>query len=225
MASPSVQFHQSPSIMDQFDNLGSTHEGKSDSNRPTRIAVGVGFLPDQLPPSPAAAFFAFGSNDYGCKEETFFDSQPWLDSDCEDDFFSVNGDYTPSQGNTPLHRSFKPVVVKTTCQPYIDNKSLIIGDKTSVSVSDNFPKKRLAELLQETRAEEEAERRKLTESMLLEKPGMKMGMHTIINRSARGIFVPTQRPKSGRCLPSIELYRNFSGRKKKVMSHLHELWM
>lgn len=27
----------------------------------------------------------------GSKEETFFDSQPWLESDCEDDFFSVNG--------------------------------------------------------------------------------------------------------------------------------------
>lgn len=27
----------------------------------------------------------------GSKEDAFFDSKPWLDSDCEDDFFSVNG--------------------------------------------------------------------------------------------------------------------------------------
>lgn len=27
----------------------------------------------------------------GSKEEAFFDSKPWLDSDCEDDFYSVNG--------------------------------------------------------------------------------------------------------------------------------------
>lgn len=27
----------------------------------------------------------------GSKEETFFDSQAWLDSDCDDDFMSVNG--------------------------------------------------------------------------------------------------------------------------------------
>jgi len=27
----------------------------------------------------------------GNKEEMFFDSRAWLDSDCEDDFFSVNG--------------------------------------------------------------------------------------------------------------------------------------
>lgn len=27
----------------------------------------------------------------GSKDEAFFDSQPWLESDCEDDFYSVNG--------------------------------------------------------------------------------------------------------------------------------------
>ncbi|KAL1819443.1 hypothetical protein ACET3Z_014312 [Daucus carota] len=44
--------------------------------------------------------------DFGSKEETFFDSQAWLDSDCDDDFMSVNGEFTPSRGNTPLHHSF-----------------------------------------------------------------------------------------------------------------------
>lgn len=42
----------------------------------------------------------------GSKEETFFDSRAWLDSDCEDDFYSVNGDFTPSRGNTPVHHNF-----------------------------------------------------------------------------------------------------------------------
>ncbi|KAJ0551052.1 hypothetical protein HanRHA438_Chr07g0315901 [Helianthus annuus] len=41
-------------------------------------------------------------------EETFFDSQAWLDSDCESDFMSVNGEFTPSRGNTPLHHNFAP---------------------------------------------------------------------------------------------------------------------
>lgn len=27
----------------------------------------------------------------GSKDETFFDSNVWLDSDCDDDFLSVNG--------------------------------------------------------------------------------------------------------------------------------------
>ncbi|KAL9254771.1 hypothetical protein AKJ16_DCAP00071 [Drosera capensis] len=42
---------------------------------------------------------------YGSKEEIFLDSQAWLDSDCDDDFRSVNGEFTPSCGNTPLHGS------------------------------------------------------------------------------------------------------------------------
>ncbi|XP_050204520.1 uncharacterized protein At3g27210-like [Mercurialis annua] len=36
------------------------------------------------------------------REEMFFDSQPWMDSDIED-FLSVNGDFTPLDGNTPIH--------------------------------------------------------------------------------------------------------------------------
>ncbi|KAB5520954.1 hypothetical protein DKX38_025273 [Salix brachista] len=42
----------------------------------------------------------------GSKEESFFDSRAWIDSDCEDDFYSVNGDFTPSRGNTPVHHNF-----------------------------------------------------------------------------------------------------------------------
>ncbi|XP_010514412.1 PREDICTED: uncharacterized protein At3g27210-like isoform X2 [Camelina sativa] len=38
---------------------------------------------------------------FGSRDETFFDSQPWLQSDSDDDFHSVNGDFTPSRGNTP----------------------------------------------------------------------------------------------------------------------------
>ncbi|KVI02432.1 uncharacterized protein At3g27210-like [Cynara cardunculus var. scolymus] len=55
----------------------------------------------QLPPSQSPPAFS----DYGSKEETFFDSQAWLDSDYEDDFMSVNGEFTPSRGNTPVHHS------------------------------------------------------------------------------------------------------------------------
>ncbi|XP_010450605.1 PREDICTED: uncharacterized protein At3g27210-like [Camelina sativa] len=40
---------------------------------------------------------SFGSS----KDDTFFESHQWLQSDSEDDFYSVNGDFTPSLGNTP----------------------------------------------------------------------------------------------------------------------------
>ncbi|XP_039009975.1 uncharacterized protein At3g27210-like [Hibiscus syriacus] len=45
-------------------------------------------------------------NEKAGKEETFFDSRAYLDPDCEDDFISVNGDFTPSHGNTTIHQSF-----------------------------------------------------------------------------------------------------------------------
>ncbi|KVH92816.1 uncharacterized protein At3g27210 [Cynara cardunculus var. scolymus] len=44
--------------------------------------------------------------DFGSKEDTFFDSQAWLESDCDDDFMSVNGEFTPSRGTTPVHHNF-----------------------------------------------------------------------------------------------------------------------
>ncbi|KAI3666028.1 hypothetical protein L6452_44666 [Arctium lappa] len=67
---------------------------------PTMINGHVAVKP-QLPPSQSPAAFS----NYGSKEETFFDSQAWLDSDYEDDFMSVNGEFTPSRGNTPVHHS------------------------------------------------------------------------------------------------------------------------
>ncbi|CAN6333831.1 unnamed protein product [Urochloa humidicola] len=31
------------------------------------------------------------------RDETFFEATPWLESDCEDEFYSVNGDLTPAR--------------------------------------------------------------------------------------------------------------------------------
>ncbi|CAN6242053.1 unnamed protein product, partial [Urochloa humidicola] len=39
----------------------------------------------------------------GSKDESFFEARPWLDSDSEDDFYSVRGDFTPSRNSTPDH--------------------------------------------------------------------------------------------------------------------------
>ncbi|XP_074590703.1 uncharacterized protein At3g27210-like [Curcuma longa] len=50
-------------------------------------------------------------------DEVFFDSCTWLDSDCED-FFSVNGEFTP-QGTTPIHQLSVPM----TPREFSDSKS------------------------------------------------------------------------------------------------------
>ncbi|KAG2261387.1 hypothetical protein Bca52824_068466 [Brassica carinata] len=45
--------------------------------------------------------FSSSKKSFGSKDEAFFDTQQWLQSDSDDDFHSVNGDFTPSRGNTP----------------------------------------------------------------------------------------------------------------------------
>ncbi|KAL6509179.1 hypothetical protein OROGR_022489 [Orobanche gracilis] len=89
------------------------------------------------PQSPPSRFAHPGS-----KDEAFFDSQPWLESDCEDDFLSVNGDFTPSRGNTPVHHSFS-----------WGNTQANVVEQTIGYISEpSFPdkKKRLSELFKES---------------------------------------------------------------------------
>eukprot|EP01018_Ginkgo_biloba_P035641 Gb_15624 [translate_table: standard] len=47
-----------------------------------------------------------GTDSYvGSKEEAYFDSLACLESDCDEDFLSVHGDFAPSAGNTWSHPS------------------------------------------------------------------------------------------------------------------------
>lgn len=58
-------------------------------------------LNSKLQPSSQKASFGDLSNN---RDEMFFDSQPWLESDIED-FISVNGDLTPVGSTSPLHQN------------------------------------------------------------------------------------------------------------------------
>ncbi|KAH9620282.1 hypothetical protein KSS87_008208 [Heliosperma pusillum] len=78
---------------------------------------------------------------HGSREEAFYDTQGWLDSDCEDDFYSVNGDFTPSRGNTPvhpsigtprLHKTFSPQVNKAVFDVRLSSASLRSRGSTPV---------------------------------------------------------------------------------------------
>uniref|UniRef100_A0A0D9W429 Uncharacterized protein n=1 Tax=Leersia perrieri TaxID=77586 RepID=A0A0D9W429_9ORYZ len=91
--------------------------------------------------SPAGNFVADGSPDdqhstrNGSKDESFFEARPWLDSDSEDDFHSVRGDFTPSRGTTPDRQRQSPFTGR------------ISVDKSEPSLIEK--KQRLLELLQE----------------------------------------------------------------------------
>ncbi|KAG8078895.1 hypothetical protein GUJ93_ZPchr0007g4381 [Zizania palustris] len=86
----------------------------------------------------------FKSPGSGSKDETFFDSRAWLDSDCEDDFYSLNGDLTPSRGSTSNYQPRTETVMSNVFVP--DN----VHDSKS---SEPCPtgRRKLAELLQEAR--------------------------------------------------------------------------
>ncbi|KAE8661629.1 ribulose-phosphate 3-epimerase [Hibiscus syriacus] len=81
--------------------------------------------------------------DLGSKDETFFDSRAYLDSDCEDDFISVNGDFTP-HGNTPVHQSFS----METSQVNGATEDGYPGSVSETPPTGN--KKKLVELFQES---------------------------------------------------------------------------
>ncbi|XVE67714.1 hypothetical protein DITRI_Ditri09bG0010500 [Diplodiscus trichospermus] len=123
----------------------SVHKSSQDSAM--KLGLSFGSKTDKLiiPPSPVKDKPAAN----GSKDEMFFDSRAYLESDCEDDFFSVNGDFTPSRGNTPVHHSFSVVTPQV-------NKATVEGSPGSVSeTSLTGRKKKLVELFRESIREDQ----------------------------------------------------------------------
>ncbi|XP_022750478.1 uncharacterized protein At3g27210-like [Durio zibethinus] len=173
----------------------------------------------------------------GSKDETFFDSRAWLDSDCEDDFFSVNGDFTPSGGNTPVHHSF------SARTPQV-NKATEEGSPGLVSESSpTGKKKKLVELFRDNIREDQdvnelntSSSQDITNGKMEVKPTIRnilppkssdgtpyvSGANSLCSsdRTADGdnpIFM--EKPRSAQCcLPRLVSCSSFSERKKKMMS-------
>ncbi|KAL4302414.1 hypothetical protein GQ457_10G026470 [Hibiscus cannabinus] len=132
-------------------------------------------------------------------EESFFDSQPWLDSDC-DDFFSVNGDSVSSSGNSPNHqKSFRENAVPAE------------------SLMDT--KKQLIELFRESFDDDDANNDPSSKQQRLEnKPSTRSPYETIPNSARRGCLPRTEKPAqfAQRCLPSLMRSMSFGERKKRL---------
>ncbi|KAJ9135474.1 hypothetical protein P3X46_032655 [Hevea brasiliensis] len=220
----------------------SVHKGTPESAM--KLGVSFGSRTDNLgiPESPIKDKHVNGDTpiktfeDYGSKDETFFDSQPWLESDCEDDFFSVNGEFTPSRGSTPVHHSF------STGTPKINKTPLEDGHPDSIlEPSPTGNKKRLYELFQESlREEPEADDRQTSgkQNTANGKMEVKPTILDVLPKSASGTpyFSGTnsvcsserttngdaliEREKSIKsmqcCLPSLISCSSFSERKKKM---------
>ncbi|KAL8049230.1 hypothetical protein ABFX02_06G008100 [Erythranthe guttata] len=150
----------------------------------------------------------------GSKDEAFFDSQPWLESDCEDDFVSVNGDFTPSRGSTPVHHSFSIGVLQV-------NKAPILVEETADSVTESSTpdkKKRLSELFKESlRVDNYAdnENAAANKNETSGTPGVG-GERT--TPTPNGVLATEDKSlKSGQCcLPRLLSNRSFNERKKRM---------
>ncbi|MBA0649968.1 hypothetical protein Goklo_017462 [Gossypium klotzschianum] len=207
----------------------SVHKSSQEPASAMKVGLSFGSKTDNnliIPPSPvkekpvANGDFAFISQspytfkDFGSKEETFFDSRAYLDSDCEDDFFSVNGDFTPSRGNTPVHHSFS---VGTT--PRV-SKVTVEGSPMSVlETSPMGKKKKLLELFRESVRED----RNLTSKSANVTPFHVSGATSLCSseRTANGdhdnpMFKEKPLKSLQCCLPSFVTCSSFNERKKKM---------
>ncbi|CAI9763140.1 unnamed protein product [Fraxinus pennsylvanica] len=175
---------------------------------------------------PTVADVALKSNpiynfrDFGSKEETFFDSQPWLDSDCEDDFSSVNGDFIPSRCSTPVHHSSSvgnPVSVPVS-SPAVKKKKLSDLFKESLQVDRDLDEQNVACNLNVDAAEAKAE----VLSIVLppksadERPNIS-GANFVYTteRTSNVLFRPEDRSAKS-CLPKLISSRSFSERRKRT---------
>lgn len=105
----------------------------------------------QSKPQPSPVLPVTSFSDHGSKEEAFFDSQAWLESDCDDDFFSVKGDFTPSLGNTPSCGN-TPMHRGSLAGALLSNRSSF-AERPPVSLPQSSPRhkrKNLLELFKES---------------------------------------------------------------------------
>ncbi|KAL7145945.1 hypothetical protein ABFS83_06G008200 [Erythranthe nasuta] len=169
-------------------------------DRTVPVAVNSHFSPARFPHA-------------GSKDEAFFDSQPWLESDCEDDFVSVNGDFTPSRGSTPVHHSFSIGVLQV-------NKAPVLVEETADSVTESSStpdkKKRLSELFKESlRVDNYADNENAAANKNETSGGPGVGSE---RTTPNGVLAAEDKSlKSGQCcLPRLLSNRSFNERKKRM---------
>lgn len=207
----SIHHHKASAMKVQvsFDSSKPDHKMAIHSSSPTRgklpIMNGHVAVKPQLPPSQSPAAFS----DYGSKEETFFDSQAWLDSDYEDDFMSVNGEFTPSKGNTPLHHSL------TLGTPQLNGKAIamptdnngVLGSTLQPSPTPTEKRMRLLDLFKESLREKLDSNEEIDEPLKIDG---EMGSNNDGSKPKRGMSVSSMQG----CFSTLLSVRS-SGRQKK----------
>lgn len=163
----------------------------------------------------------------GSKDELFFEARPWLDSDSEDDFYSVRGgknseldthvlehwnsnflvlltcffslveDFTPSRGSTPDHPRLTP------------SSGWMLVDKSGPSLVQK--KQRLLELLQEKQHYDDEDDSVTDVSSDLENSAVHAEEHMSTSRRSE----KSKKSSRSGCFPNLIWKHNFTSCRKK----------
>lgn len=152
------------------------------------------------------------------EEIKFFDSRGWLDSESEDDFMSVDGEFTPSRGTTPVHHKLCDQTPEADETKYEDVPS----------PTDN--KKRLIELFKETQDQDEDEEEddvaegKARACLWLRTPVRSSAPATPYNNNnyndtERQQLKRVKSAAQGGCVLRLVSCTSFTERRRKMMNH------
>ncbi|GJN35093.1 hypothetical protein PR202_gb23826 [Eleusine coracana subsp. coracana] len=137
----------------RFRRVKSTNKSRKSSaplqNGEKKIDGGANTNSRQVAPETHLGTVDYGKQSYSFEtsvgssiDDTFFEAYPWLDSDCDDEFYSVNGDLTPARSITS--QSSKTI-------PPGSPKLLTLGAILKAEpLKLPSPQKKLADLLRES---------------------------------------------------------------------------
>lgn len=184
--------------------------------------------PQSLSPKPCQASF----HDMGNQEDMFFDSHPWIESDCED-YLSVDGDFTPSRGTTPIHQGS---YIETP--PREESLCIITSARSIAEPSPADMKKQLIELFRENISSDLANNNQSFQDKVNGKPIAAYLSPKCTSRSSyqsaessvrSSETTPHRNSKSGKekpthsahcCLPNVVRSMSFTERKRRL-SHAY----
>ncbi|KAG2565637.1 uncharacterized protein LOC120682818 [Panicum virgatum] len=191
----------------------------SDGANPVAAAADDGFQSDPFAAAAAAAANADdpsavtvaavpvdirNGTENGSKDESFFEARSWLDSDAEDDFYSVRGDFTPSRSSTPGHPR---LITSFSGRMPVDRSKPSLIQK----------KQRLIELLQEKQHYDDDDDSVNDGSSDLENGDVAVHAEEHMKSSRKG----KKSKKSSRsgCFPSLIWKHSFTSRMKERKEH------
>ncbi|KAH0461114.1 hypothetical protein IEQ34_008689 [Dendrobium chrysotoxum] len=151
--------------------------------------------------------FGVMSPEFGSKEEIFFDSKALLDTDCEDEFLSVNEDFTPSRCSTSNFESTKLMTPRKSVS--LEN---FLSTKAEPSPTG---RKKLAELLREASQGEKSTNNEQIDANSYQNNDVKL-----VRGSLEGdVYGSGGGPAMPCCLPSLVQTNGFH--EKRKMNPMH----